>query len=91
MLWDQSRSVLHLLSFVLFKIWEFRALDTLQGQGQILDGNLTFSIWCMRAGGARGGARWSLTTSPGTYGCAYSKLLNRAHVLAFDWFLLASE
>lgn len=91
MLWDQSRSMLHLLSFVLFKIQELRALSTVQGQGQIQNGNFTFSIWCVWAGGARGGAPRSLTSSPGTYSCAYSKLLNRAHVLAFVWFLLAGQ
>lgn len=41
MLWDQSHSMLHLLSSTLSKIWEFRALSTLQDQGQVLDGNLT--------------------------------------------------
>lgn len=66
-------------------------LDTLQGPGWILDGNLTFSSWGVWAGGACGGTQWSPTMSPGTYGCPYRRLLNGAHVLAFLWFLLANK
>lgn len=46
------------------KSGEFGALITLQGHGRILGGNLTFGGWCVWAGGARGGAQWSLRPHP---------------------------
>lgn len=71
MLWDQSCSVLHLLSFTMFKICRVQGAQHLQDQGWILDGN---HLSAHRQDGlVELGAQWSLLTCPGTHSCTYSK------------------